>query len=178
MTVMVMSGRSKLGVVLASYAVALLAAFVVSYARSYVEARVDPAQASGGMQAFGDMLFFFGLYGLLALVPTAMALYFLRPFEKFWTVFSTASLALSATGLLAELMMRRAQQFPWAMFVVGFFGLLKILGAPLFGMGFLICAALAPFRRPRRVLLAAAAVEFTVCAYAIFCFLVLGHWAI
>jgi hypothetical protein len=168
----------KLGMVLAGYAVALLVTFAICTVLALVRHADSPRDASGGMQAFGDMLLFLGLFGFLALFPTTLALYFLRPFEKFWNVFSAASLALAATGPVAALMMGRAQKSPELGLLMGLFGLLKVLGAPVLGAGFLICAAFAPIRRPRWVLLAAAGIEFSVGAYAFFCLLVLGHWAI
>jgi hypothetical protein len=171
-----MSRRYKLGVVLGGYVAALLVACATTYVHAAIEARIDPAQASGGMQAFGDSLLFVGLFGFLALIPTALALYFLRPFEKFWTVFSVASLAIAATGPVAALMIGMSHESPGAGMAVSFWGLLKVLGAPLFGIGFLICAGIAPMRRSRRVLLAAAAIEFAVSGYAFFCLFVLGHW--
>jgi hypothetical protein len=170
-----MSGLYKLGVVLTGYAAALL----LTYACFYLLRWIRPSQdSSGGMQAFGDLLLLIGLFGFLALIPTALALYFLRPFEKFWTFFSVASLALAATGPVAALMMGRPQQAPWAVLLVGFFGLLKVLGAPLFGIAFLICAVISPIRRSRWVLLGAALIEFAVSAYALFCLLFLRHWAL
>ena len=165
---------SKTGVVLAGYAGALLVTWAVFYI--YVLMRKDTGQASGGMQAFGDLLLFVGLFGLLALIPTALALYFLRPFERFWSAFSIASLALAATGPVAALLMGRVPQSHWAALVVGFFGLLKVLGAPLLGLAFVICAVIAPTGRSRWRLVAAAGIEFAVGAYAFFCLLVLGHW--
>ncbi len=127
------------------------------------------------MQAFGDSLRFLGLFGFLALFPTAMALYFLRSVERFWSLFSGASLALAATGPVFALLILRRQS-PWAGTIVGLFGLLKVLGAPIFALGFLICAALAPTGRSRWVLVAAAGIEFAVGGYAYFCLWVLGHW--
>jgi hypothetical protein len=43
-----------------------------------------------------DMLI---MFGVLALFPTGLALYFLRPFEKFWAVLSFGLLAIAVTGL-------------------------------------------------------------------------------
>src|SRR5579863_5572361 len=128
------------------------------------------------MQAFGDSLRFLGLFGFLALFPTALALYFLRPVEKFWSLFSGASLAIAATGPVFALLIVRRDGALWAGPIVGLFGLLKVLGAPLFGLGFLICAAFAPIGRSRWVLVAAAGIEFTVGSYAYFCLWVLGRW--
>jgi hypothetical protein len=174
-----MSRTSKLGVVLAGYAAALLATYASFYLYLYLLRLSNPSpDASGGMQAFGDSLLFGGLFGFLALIPTALALYFLRPVEKFWTFFSIACLALASTGPVAAIMMGRPQQSPWAGWVVGLFGLLKVLGAPLFGVGFLICGVISPFRRSRWVLLGAALIEFAVGAYAFFCLFVLGHWVL
>ena len=40
-------------------------------------------RASSGMYAFADLLLFLGVFGMLALLPTALALYFLiRSFRK------------------------------------------------------------------------------------------------
>jgi hypothetical protein len=169
-----MSRFSKIGAVLGGYAGALLVTWVVFYI--YVLLRKDTGAASGGMQAFGDSLFFVGVFCLLALIPTALALYFLRPFAKFWTGFSIASLALAATGPLAAVLMGRLHQSHSAVVVVGFFGLLKVLGSPLFGLGFVICAVIAPSGRSRWRLVGAAVIEFAVCAYAFLCLLVVGHW--
>jgi hypothetical protein len=125
------------------------------------------------MQAFGDSLLFIGMFGFLALFPTALALYYLRSFDKFWTAFSIAALLLAIIGMLAAVMMGRPLHSSW---VVGFFGLLKVLGAPLFALCFSICAVIAPTRRSRRLLIAAAAIEFVVSAYVFLCLVVLGHW--
>ena len=169
-----MNRVSKIGVVLGGYACALLVAGGVSYI--YVLMRKDGGAGSGGMQAFGDALLFVGVFGLLALIPTALALYFLRPFEKFWSVFSVASLALAATGPIAAVLMGRLHQSHSAAVVVGFVALLKVLGSPLLGLGFVVCAVIAPGGRSRWRLAAAASIEFAVCAYAYYCLLVAGHW--
>ena len=169
-----MNRFSKTGVILIGYAAALLVTCAVFYV--YVLVRKYMGPASGGMQAFGDSLLFIGLLGLLSLIPTALALYFLRPFEKFWSVFSVASLAFAAIGPVAAAIVGRPQQSPWAGLDVGFFGLLDVLAAPLLGFGFLICAVIAPAGRSRWLVFAAAMIEFAVGAYAFLCLFVLGHW--
>jgi hypothetical protein len=73
----------KWGLVLTGYVAALLAAFAICYVRAVVMQADSPQDASGGMQAFGDLVLFLGLFGFFALFPTALALYFLRPFHKF-----------------------------------------------------------------------------------------------
>jgi hypothetical protein len=169
-----MERLSKPGVVLIGYAAALVVSCVVFYVYVYVSNRITAVQASGGMQAFGDFLLFVGLFGFLALFPTALALYYLRPFEMFWRVFSIASLVLAVSGLLAAVMIGRLQQSHWP--VLGFFGLMRILGAALLGFGFSMCAVIAPTRSSRRFLIAAAGIEFLVSAYVFVCLVVVGHW--
>jgi hypothetical protein len=164
----------KLGVVLVGYAAALLASYAVCYVLQRLHPGPDP---SGGMQAFGDMLLFLGIFGFLALFPTALALHFLRPVEKFWTVFSIASLALAATGPVA-LLVGKPYLSPWLLLFVGIFGLWEVLGAPLLCLGFVFCALIAPARRPRRLLIAASGIEFAVGAYAFYCLFILGHWVL
>ena len=170
-----MSRTYKIGLVLGGYAAAALLSLAAFYVVTQI--RMVEGLSGGGMQAFGDVILVLGLFGVLSVVPTALALYFLRPLEKFWTVFALASLALAATGPIAALMMGRPS-VPWVPLFVGFFGLLKVLGAPLFCFAFLLCAFISPTRRPRRMLLAAAGIEFVVGAYGFFCLLVLGHWAL
>lgn len=168
-----MSKLSKLGIVLAGYAAAAIAAFVIC---SVVDRLNRSPDSSGGMQAFGVMLGCLGLFGLLALIPTALALYYLRAFQKFWNIFPLLALAVAAAGLVAALMLSRTFSAPWAALIFGFLGLLKVLAAPLFGLAFLICTFLAPTQRSRRALLAAAVIEFAVGAYGFLCLLIVGHW--
>jgi hypothetical protein len=164
-----MSGLSKLGVVLAGY----VATLFVACGAAYFWTLLNPSPGSQGMQAFGDTLLFVGLFCVMSLVPTGLAFYFLRPFEKFWTVFSIASLVFAATGPFAA-MTRWLNQSGWT--TVEVLGLPRVMAAPLFGLGFLTCAVIAPTRRSRWVLLAAAGIEFAVSVYAFFCLFVLSHW--
>jgi hypothetical protein len=162
----------KLGLILAGYGVSLL----LTYAAFSVWPRYNGPDASGGMQAFGDFLLFAGLFGLFSLVATVAALLLLCPSEKFWTGFSTMSLAVAATGPLAAIMMGRPWVSPWAVLVWGFFGLMRLLGTPLLALGFLICTFLASIKRARIFLFVAALMEAAVAAYVFFSLVVLGHW--
>jgi hypothetical protein len=77
-----MSKRAKWGVVIGGYTVACLVAIVVVYVYQLFTQTLA-AQASSGMYAFGDLLLFLGVFGILALFPTGLALYFLlRSFRK------------------------------------------------------------------------------------------------
>ena len=71
-----MSGLMKLGLVIGGYVAACIAASGIVYI--YGLFTQDPAaQASSGMYAFGDLLLFIAVFGILALFPTGLALYFL-----------------------------------------------------------------------------------------------------
>jgi hypothetical protein len=164
-----MSRLSKLAVVLAGY----VAALFVSCAAFYSWTQLNTSQGSQGMQAFGDTVMFVGLFCVLSLIPTGLGLYFLRPFEKLWTAFSIASLMFAATGPFAA-MTRWVHQSGWT--TVELLGFPRIMAAPVLGLGLLICGVIAPTRRSRLALLAAAGIEIAVSAYVFFCLFVLGHW--
>ena len=71
-----MSGLAKLGLVIGGY----VAACLVAYGAVYInDLFMDPAvlQASSGMSAFGDLILFVGVFGVLVLFPTGLTLYFL-----------------------------------------------------------------------------------------------------
>ena len=101
-----MNRFNELALILAGYVAALVAAFAVVELRELT----DPDQASGGMQAFGDFLYFWALFGLFSLPSTVYALYISRRSETFWRVFSSASLVFAATGPILALLMRRLHE--------------------------------------------------------------------
>jgi hypothetical protein len=67
---------AKIGWVTGGYMLACLAAYAVTYAYQTLTQNAA-AQASAGMYAFGDLFLFLGVFGILALFPTGLALYFL-----------------------------------------------------------------------------------------------------
>src|SRR5882762_1774130 len=90
----------KVGVVAIGYVVAILLASAAVAIRVATTSGPD-AQASSGMHAFGDALLFVAVFGISALVPTAVALVFLRPYRQFWTLLSVVGLAVAVTGVIA-----------------------------------------------------------------------------
>jgi len=167
-----MNRRIKFGVVLAGYAVALLAAWAAVAIRQAQTSGPD-AQAAAGMYAFGDFILFVGVFGAVAIFPTVLALYFLRSCEKFWNGLSIAAMTSAVTGPVAATLTALApappvRQFGWALAMA--FGFLRMLCAPLLAVAGLIAGLLAPTRRSCWLLLGAALIEGMVCAYAIF------HW--
>ena len=155
----------KIALVAAGYVACLLLASAVVAVRI---ASTDGAasQAAGGMYAFGDTALFVGVFGVSALVPTGAALFFLRPYRLFWTVFSAAGLVIAATGVTAAILYavgRHALNTPLGM--LAGYSVLRILVSPLLALAFLVCAAFAPLRSPRIAFLTAAVMEVAVCAY-------------
>lgn len=101
-----MSTGRRWAAVLGGYA--LSAALAVLAVRVYASLGTGPAaqasaQASAGMSAFGDMLFGLAVFGMLSLVPTAMAAWFLRGHAWLWkaVVAAVALVALLFLGLVA-----------------------------------------------------------------------------
>jgi len=77
-----MSRLAKLGLVTGGY----VAACLITSGSVYVYqlfTQDATSQASAGMFAFGDLILFVGIFGVLALFPTGLALYFLL--RKFLT---------------------------------------------------------------------------------------------
>jgi hypothetical protein len=147
-----------------------VAAFLVAYAAVAIRVantRGPDAQAASGMFAFGDSVLFVAVFGVLALVPTGGALYFLRPYRRFWMVVSLLCLTVAATGLTAAILFavgRQAAPSPLATWAG--LSVLRILLAPLLALTFAVCALFTPHRSPRFAFLAAAAMEVVVTAYA------------
>jgi hypothetical protein len=192
-------GLLKLGIVLAGYGTAFLLTCAFFYVREFV--MPQDAQASAGMQAFADLFLFLAMFGTLSLIPTGLALFFLRKSARFWSVFSILCLAFAATGPVSAICIQRS----WG--ALEFFKIPRVLGAPLFCLAFLIAAALVPTRRvrppliilnpvdhspapgellkdlgialvafPRWPFLTAAGLEAVVALYSYFCLFILRHW--
>lgn len=124
------------------------------------------AQASSGMYAFGDAVLFAAVFGVCALVPTGAALFFLRPYRRFWTVLAALGLAVAVTGIAAAILYavgRHATASPLATWAG--LSVLRILVAPLLALGFLVCTIFSPHRLPRFALLAGTMVEAAVSVY-------------
>ena len=172
-----MNTLAKTALVLAGYLGAFLAAGF-TFAFCQARAQENPAVYNSGMAAGGDGILVLAVFCAVSLIPTALALYFLRAHEKFWNLFSIFSLAFAATGPLAEVIntlmakFQLYQQPLWAF--VGVISLLRV-GATIFLIAaFLIFALLAPQRPARRRLLMAAAIEAAVLLYVVVHFLSVG----
>ena len=161
-----MGRAARIAVVLAGYAAAIGVAAIAAWAYNRRVAAF-PYDTSGGMYAGGEMMYSLAAFFCVALVPTLLALWFLRGNEKFWNVVAVASLAFAIAGLLAVLTpLVTTSTRNAALALLGLFGLAQLLGVPLWVLAFGLFAWLAPTRQSRRKLLSALVIELVigVCA--------------
>ena len=139
------------------YALAVLAAWIVL--RLHVLATDIPERDSaGGMYAFGDTLVFVGAFAVAAVPATALVLYWLRSAPRFWLWASAIAVALATTAVAAMLSyLLRGPGSPGSTWTA--LAPLRILLAPVLGLGFGLALVFAPTRSSRRLLLAATAME-------------------
>ncbi len=161
-----MTSHAKVGIVAAGYVAAFFLASAVVAIRVANTSGPD-AQAESGMYAAGDAMLFGAVFGIVALVPTGVALVFLRPYRRFWAVFSAVGLAVAVSGLAAVALFAIGRHVPAP----------RLLphgrGSPCSGSWSrrfsrctcLVCTLLAPYRFPRLAFLAAATMEVAVSAY-------------
>jgi len=155
---------------LSSMAVAVVA--VVLYDNSFSAA---DQQAMGGMIAGGGMMLGGAVFFLLSLVPTSVALWFLRENRLAWSVFTLAALAVAVVGLFAVFLPLAPRA--WlatvpALDLLGMLSPLWMLSTPLWIGGFLLFAVLAPATDLRRRLLVATAIEVAIAGCGLVHFLV------
>jgi len=166
-----MSRWAKLGLVLGGYTLAFVAGGVAAW-RYDVRVSSLPYDTSGGMYAGGQMLASLGAFVVVSLVPTFLALWFMRGHPRFWKAVAVASLAFAGAGLLAvlsPLVIREPPNHP-ALTLLGLLRLAQLLGMPLWTAAFVVLAILSPTRPARRLLIFAVGIELAiaVCAWV--------HW--
>jgi hypothetical protein len=127
------------------------------------------AQASSGMNAFGDALLFVAVFGVAALVPTGAALFFLRPYRGLWMALSAFGLGVAVTRLPAAGVFAIRMHAP-ASPIATWAGLsaLRLMVAPPIALMFLVCTVVSPYRFSRLAFLAATVMETGVSMYAAF----------
>ena len=166
-----MSRWAKAGLVCVGYVLAIVAAGVSSH---LYNARVSalPYDTSGGMYAAGEFMSALGAFLVVALVPTLLALWFLRGNGGLWQAIALASLGFAGAGLLAVLMPLLIHDTPTnpVLLLCGLLGLAQLLGMPLWTAAFGLFAFLAPTRPARRLLVTAIGLELVIGVCAAF------HW--
>jgi len=156
----------KFGLVALGYIAAFVIASVVTAIRVALTSGPDAA-AYSGMLAFGDAFLWLNVFGICAVVPTAAALYVLRPYRRFWQLVGFTAVVVAATGVMSAVLFyfgRAAEEIEflgvWAQLSP-----LRMLIAPLLALIFLGCALVAPRGYPRIALLSAALMEMVVTGY-------------
>ena len=152
-----MNTGAKIALVAIGYACAAAVGWIA--AAIYVAHESPQDRWSHGMLAFSEALVFLFGFCAAALIPTAGALYWLRPFRGLWSGMSRLALVVAVTSVGAAILI--AFGLPGAPVAV-----LRLLVTPLVGAGFALCAALAPDRASRGMLALAAAMEGAGAAYA------------
>ena len=161
----------KAGVVLAGYALAFIAsvAFVAIYDRHFTAA---DNRTSGGMIAGAELIYGTGMFLLVALAPTLLALWFMRKSRRVWAWFTGLGLAFAILGLPAVLFTLTIREPPRALYVQlgSVIGVAQMLGSPIWIGGFALFAWFAPARDLRWRMLFATAIEVAVgvCAFGHF----------
>src|SRR5262249_24095352 len=152
---------AKVGIVLAGYA----AAFVVTcIAVALYDMQFTAAdnQTMGGMIAGGELMYGSGVFVLACLVPTGLALWFARNHPPPWSVFSTICLTFAGGGLVAAVSALVPSpaflQVP-LLTLVGFMGIMQMMGSPVFIAGFGLFGLLAPAGDLRQRMLTALGIE-------------------
>ena len=156
----------KISVVLAGYVATFVLASMVVAVRVALTSGPD-VQASSGMYAFGDAALWVAVVGTVGLLPTGLALFFLRPVRTFWTLLAGVGLVVAATGAAALILyiVGRAATPPSVLSAAAALTPLRMLPAPLFAVAFLVGGLISPYQAPRWTLWAAAGVEIVVSGY-------------
>jgi hypothetical protein len=152
-----MSRSAKVGMVVAGYVAAILAGGLA--ARLY-DARV-PYDTSEGMYAAGQAMCSVAAFLVVSLIPTLLALWFLRRHERFWNGVGVLSVGFAAAGLIAALLFRTTTP-TGVLALVSVLGLAALLSMPFWAVAFLLFASLAPTRVARRKLMIAVGIELAI----------------
>jgi hypothetical protein len=136
-----------------------LAAFVVAWlaVTVYVAATAGPDRdVYQGMYAFGDSLYFLGAFAFASVPATGLALFFLRPYPRFWRGLALVAAICAVTSVAALAAYVARIDGRWLALTPLWF-----MGTPVLAGCFLLAGVIAP-RGSRLPLCAAAAVHLAV----------------
>jgi len=160
------SRRTRIALVCGGYGLALVAAWVAGY---LYDARLAgaPYDTSGGMYAGGQLITQLAAFLAVAMVPTLLALWFLRGHPGLWNSIALASVAFAAVGLVAVLMPLVTTDIRHVgLALLGLLGLAQLLGVPLWTAAFVLFALMAPTPTAKRLLVIAIGLELMIGACA------------
>lgn len=162
-----------MGILLAGLAIALVGGWIAVWARQLATQGPD-AQAAAGMYAAGDMFMGVAVFGVLALAPLGLGLYWMRPVARFWSELARLAVLYAFTGPLAFVVGKwfLGPRAVWSLLVVA-----RVATMPLSALAFLVCALFAPVAHQRRQLLWVTLAESALFAGFVLVHLVLPHMA-
>jgi len=147
---------TKASVVIVGYVAAAAIAVLAVLLRQYFEDPVD-AQASSGMYAWGDLMMAVEVFCIVGLVPTTLALFWLRAVPGFWRALVLVAVVVSLTGpAWLALASAGAPQSIWALTAP-----LRVMAMPFGGGFWFVSGVFAPAQRERWMLWGAALIEGT-----------------
>ena len=157
---------AKAAIVVGGYVAAILLAFGVVMIHVAQMSAAD-RDAAAGMYGFGEALLFIAVFGVVSIIPTGLALVFLRQSRRFWIALAVVALAVASTGLAEVAVTVLAPQSinPWAMLAFP-----RIFMSPFLGAAFGVSALVAPGMGSRWTLFGAAAMEGVSSVYGF------THW--
>ena len=159
-----MTRAKRVLVVLAGYVLALVASAGV-VALYDIRFTAYDNQTMGGMIAGGEMMLGAALFFLVSLVPTGLALWYLRRSRGFWSTFTFAALAFAVLGLAATLSVfgtRGSADRMGPMDLVAVIGVMHMLSSPIWIGGFVMFAILAPWPDLKRRMFMGLGIEVLV----------------
>ena len=159
-----LSRPAKIGLVFAGYVVAILAGWATGVLYDLRMAQM-PYDTSGGMYAAGQGMAVLGVFLVIALVPTLLALWFLRRSEALWRTIAVGAIAFATIGLISIAVMWVARgdfRHP-VLIAFDLIALAQLLGVPLWTAAFVLFAAIAPQGAAKRMMVTALRLEL-LCA--------------
>jgi hypothetical protein len=144
--------RVQLGIVAAAYAAAILATAALLVVR-HMQYLNDPANAVGGMFAFGDLLLAVFIAGMF-FAATLLLVLVIRKSEPAYTRYSQVMFAISLTAPACFAIMS-----PALTVLFGWFAMYRLFVSPLLMALLLLSWLLARFPRAKRLLLCALFLE-------------------
>jgi hypothetical protein len=162
---------AKITLVIGGYVAAVVAGGVAAWAYD-VHTRSLPYDTSGGMYAGGELMASLAAFAIVALVPTSMALWFLRRHTGFWNAVAILSVGFASVGLVAVLVSMVTNGTPRGapLMVVELLGLSQLLGAPFWCAAFILFTVMAPTREIRSRMSLAVVMEVVIGVFAFI------HW--
>lgn len=162
--------RVQLWIVGAGYAAVFVIAAVLILARHLAELN-DPAGASGGMYAFGELLMYIFL-ACLFMVPTALLIWVAARFEAIYTGYSKFLLGLGISAPVCLGIFMFGQSYLAESF--NFFCFSRLLASPFFLAGIGFSRLVAKFERAKRFVSYAFLIEALTLAAGVA--LIVAEW--